>query len=82
MLHGSKRFEYVGQDIMAHGNITEQSKYDRIDSWDVPMTCDGLHSFVSLCKYCNECCPMFQVHIIPLRQLYIKYNKKRIPPGS
>ena len=67
---------------MAHGSSTAQLKYDMIDSWDIPTIGDGLHYFVLLCNYYNKFCLMFQGQVIPLRQLYIKYTKKRIPPGS
>ena len=74
-----ERFEYVGHDIIAGGNTTAQSKYDLINNWSTPATGDGLHSFVSLCNYYNKFCPMFQLRVIPLRQLYIRYTRKNIP---
>lgn len=73
------RFEYVGHDSMANGNTIAQSKYDLIKQWATPTTGNNLHSFVSLCNYYNKFCPMFQVLVIPLRQLYIKYTRKHIP---
>ena len=33
-----KMFEYVGHDMIAHGNTTAKSKYVLIDSWDAPTT--------------------------------------------
>ena len=73
------RFEYVGHDLMPGGNTTAKSKYDLINQWATPATGDNLHSFVSLCNYYNKFCPMFQVLVTPLRQLYIRYARKRIP---
>ena len=73
------RFEYVGHDLMASDNTTAQSKYDLLNHWHTTKTGDKLHSSVSLCNYYNKFCPMFQVLVIPLRQLYIRYIKKLIP---
>ena len=74
-----ERFEYVGHDIISGGNKTAQSKYDLINNWSTPAAGDGLHSFVSLCNYYNKFCPMLQLRVIPLRQLYIRYTRKNIP---
>ena len=67
---------------MANGNTTARSKYDLINEWPTPTTGDNLHSFVSLCNYYSKFCPMFQVLVIPMRQLYLKYTRKLIPSSA
>ena len=73
-----ERFEYVDHDIMIGGNITAQLKYNSINDRSTSATGDGLHSFMSLCNYYNTFCPMFQLRVIPLRQLYTRYIRKNI----
>ena len=56
-------FEYIGYDLMTHGNTTTKSKYDLIDSWDIFTTGDGLHFVVSLCNYYNKSSSCFSYDI-------------------
>ena len=77
-----KRFEYVGHDIMLNGNTTAKSKYNLINNWALPLDVDNLHSFVCLCNYCIKFCPLFQLCVIPLRQLHIKYARRKIPTSA
>ena len=74
-----KRFEFVGHDILSMGNTTAQSKYDLINDWILPVTGDGLHSFVSLCNFYTKFLPLFEMKVAPLRQLYTKYLHQKIP---
>ena len=76
----SERFDFVVHDITPHGNTTSQSKYDPINDWALPVTVDGLHSFVCLVNFYNRFCPLFEVKVKPLRALYTKYLHKDIPP--
>ena len=75
----SERFEYVGHDILPQGNTTAKSKYKLIDKWKLPTTGDNLHSFVSFCNFYAKFSPLFQLKMIPLRQLYLKYVSREIP---
>ena len=75
----AERFEYVGHDILPHGNTTAKSKYKLIEAWKLPQTGDNLHSFVSFCNFYSRFIPMFQMKAIPLRQLYLKHLSKQIP---
>ena len=68
----------MGHDIMSSGNRTARSKYNLIQDWKIPCTGDSLHSFMSLCNYYRKFCPLFQLIVIPLRQLHIKFTRKNI----
>lgn len=69
----SERFEFVGHDIMPHGNTTVQSKYDLINDWALPLTANGSQSFVCLVNFYNRFCPLFEVKVKTLCALYTKY---------
>ena len=74
-----KKFEFVGHDILPHGNTTASSKYGLIQDWKLPETAESLHSFISLCNFYNKFLPLFELKIVPLRRLCAQYNRKRLP---
>jgi len=63
------KFEFVGHDILPHGNTTASSKYGLIRDWKLPETAESLHSFISLCNFYNKFLPLFEMKIAPLRRL-------------
>ena len=75
----SERFEFVSHGITPVGNTTAQSKYDLISDWKLPMTGDGLHLFISLIKFNNRVCPLFEIKSKPLWHVYTQYLHKEIP---
>ena len=75
----AQRFEYVGHDILREGNTTARSKYKLVEDWALPANGDNLHSFVSFCNFYAKFSPLFQLKMIPLRQLYLNYLNKPIP---
>ena len=75
----AQRLKYVGPDILNDGNTTDRSKYKLVNDWTLPTTGDNLHSFVSFCNFYAKFSPLFQLKMIPLRQLYLQYISKPIP---
>ena len=64
---------------MSQGNTTEKSKYELVTNWSLPTTGDCLHLFVSLCNYYSKLTSFFQLKVIPLHPLHIKYHRTPIP---
>lgn len=77
-----EKFEFVGHDVLSTGNTAASSKYDRISSWKLPTSSDGLHSFVALCNFYNRFLPLFEMKVAPLRNLYMRYLHKAIPSNE
>ena len=75
----SERFEYVGRNILQAGNTTAKSKYNLVKDWKQPETGDDLRSFVSFCNFYARFIPMFQIQCNPLRDLYTRRGKGKIP---
>ena len=75
----SERFEYVGRNILQAGNTTAKSKYNLVKDWKQPEAGDDLRSFVSFCNFYARFIPMFQIQCNPLRDLYTRCGKGKIP---
>ena len=75
----SERFEYVGWGILQAGNKTAKSKYTLVTDWKQPETGDDLRSFVSFFNFYARFTPMFQIQCKPLRDLYTRCRKEKIP---
>ena len=71
-----ERVEYVGHDLLAHGNCPAQSKFDMITDWVLPRTGSTLHSFVGLVTFYQRYAPYLEMRVKPFR-LLIKHILER-----
>ena len=51
------RVEYVGHDLTANGNCPAASKFDLLQSWNLPPYIISLLSFIGLCCFYNRYFP-------------------------
>ena len=51
------RIEYVGHDILTHGNCPAQSKFDLINDWPIPTNGQALFSFIGLVNFYHRYVP-------------------------
>ena len=74
-----ERVEYVGIDIMKHGNSPAQSKFKIITDWKLPTSGQALFSFIGLINFYHQYAPYFEIRLKPLRKLCKRYYHKEIP---
>lgn len=74
-----ERTEYVGYDVLSHGNSPASSKFDMINDWTLPTDGPSLHSFIGLINFYHKFAPYLEIRLKPLRKLCKKYFRKSIP---
>jgi hypothetical protein len=77
-----ERVEYVGHDILSHGNCPASSKFNLIQDWKLPTTGPALFSFIGLVNFYHRYAPYFEIKLKPLRKLNKQYYRKGIPIAS
>jgi hypothetical protein len=73
------RVEYVGHDILTHGNIPASSKFDLINDWLSPSSGQSLFSFIGLVNFYHRYAPYMEMRLKPLRKLVKLHYRKPIP---
>ena len=64
-----KRVEYVGHDILRHGNAPAQSKFNLLNDWNLPDSGQSLFSFIGLVNFYHRYAPYMEMKLKPLRIL-------------
>ena len=73
------RVEYVGHDILCHGNYPAQSKFNMIDDCPLPISGQSLFSFVGLVNFYSRYAHYMEIRLKPLRKMVKKFYRKLIP---
>ena len=73
------RVEYVGINLMRHGNTPAQSKFDMINHWTLPTSGQSLFAFIGLVNFYHRYAPYFEIQLKPLRRLCKRFYRKEMP---
>ena len=73
------RFKYVGHGVTEAGNSPDQSKFDLINKWILPLIGKSLLSFIEIVNFyhCYDTC--FELKWRPLRKFIKQYYQKPTP---
>ena len=71
--------EYVGHNILCHGNCSAQSKFNVINNCPLPTAGQSLFSCIGLVNLYNRYAPYIEIRLKPLRKMVKKFCRKTIP---
>ena len=74
--------EYVGHDILCHGNAPAKSKFNLINDWPLPTAGQSLFSFIGLVNFYHRYAPFLEIQLKPLREMVKQFYCKPIPESA